>query len=56
MQSTRLPATGALRWRLYSAHDDFLRLWKNADPEIPILKDAKAESAKLEIALRTSDP
>jgi len=29
------------------AYRDFLALWKNADPEIPILKQAKAEYAKL---------
>jgi len=31
-----------------SAYQDFLALWKNADPDIPILKQAKAEYAKLE--------
>ena len=30
-----------------AAYQDFLELWKNADPEIPILKEAKAEYAKL---------
>ncbi len=30
-----------------SAYQDFLTLWKDADPEIPILKEAKAEYAKL---------
>jgi serine/threonine protein kinase/tetratricopeptide (TPR) repeat protein len=29
------------------AYQDFLTLWKNADPDIPILKQAKAEYAKL---------
>jgi serine/threonine protein kinase/tetratricopeptide (TPR) repeat protein len=29
------------------AYDAFLTLWKNADPDIPILKQAKAEYAKL---------
>jgi len=29
-----------------SAYDDFLRLWKDADTDIPILKQAKAEYAK----------
>ncbi len=28
--------------------DDFLGLWKDADPDIPILKEAKAEYAKLQ--------
>jgi hypothetical protein len=30
-----------------SAYQDFLTLWKDADPEIPILRQAKAEYAKL---------
>jgi len=31
-----------------TAYDDFLTLWKDADPDIPILKQAKAEYAKLQ--------
>ena len=31
-----------------TAHQDFLTLWKDADPDIPILKEAKAEYAKLQ--------
>jgi hypothetical protein len=31
-----------------AAYADFLTLWKDADPEIPILKQAKAEHAKLQ--------
>jgi pentatricopeptide repeat protein len=31
-----------------TAYQDFLTLWKDADPDIPILKQAKAEYAKLE--------
>jgi hypothetical protein len=31
-----------------SAYQDFLALWKDADPGIPILKEAKAEYAKLQ--------
>ena len=31
-----------------AAYQDFLTLWKDADPDIPILKQAKAEYAKLE--------
>jgi serine/threonine protein kinase/Tfp pilus assembly protein PilF len=31
-----------------SAYQDFLALWKNADPDTPILKDANAEYAKLQ--------
>jgi eukaryotic-like serine/threonine-protein kinase len=30
-----------------AADDDFFTLWKNADPNIPILKQAKGEYASL---------
>ena len=30
-----------------AAYEDFLALWKDADPDIPILIAAKAEYAKL---------
>jgi hypothetical protein len=30
-----------------TSYQDFLGLWKNADPDIPVLKEAKAEYAKL---------
>lgn len=30
-----------------AAYQDFLNLWKNADPDVPILKQANAEYAKL---------
>jgi len=30
-----------------AAYNDFLTLWKGADPDVPILKEAKAEYAKL---------
>jgi eukaryotic-like serine/threonine-protein kinase len=30
-----------------AAYQDFLTLWKGADPDFPILKEAKAKSAKL---------
>jgi hypothetical protein len=29
------------------AYQDFLTLWKGADPDIPVLKQAKAEYAEL---------
>jgi eukaryotic-like serine/threonine-protein kinase len=35
------------RIRAKSAYQDFLNLWKDADPEIPIVKQAKAEYGKL---------
>ena len=31
-----------------AAYQDFLTLWTDADPDIPILKEAKAEYAKLQ--------
>jgi eukaryotic-like serine/threonine-protein kinase len=31
-----------------TAYQDFLAMWKDADPDIPILKEAKAEYAKLQ--------
>jgi predicted Zn-dependent protease len=31
-----------------AAYQDFLTLWKDADPDIPILKEAKAEYGKLQ--------
>ena len=31
-----------------AAYQDFLTLWKDADPDIPILKEAKAKLAKLQ--------
>jgi len=36
----------AARVRAFAAYKDFLTLWKDADPDIPILKQAKAEYAK----------
>jgi serine/threonine protein kinase/tetratricopeptide (TPR) repeat protein len=38
----------AARVRALAAYKDFLSLWKDADPDIPILKAAKAEYAKLQ--------
>jgi len=37
----------AARVRALAAYKDFLTLWRDADPDIPILKEAKAEYAKL---------
>ena len=36
------------RPKALAAYKDFLTLWKDADPGIPILKEAKAEYAKLQ--------
>jgi tetratricopeptide (TPR) repeat protein len=38
----------AARVRALAAYKGFLALWKDADPDIPILKEAKAEYAKLQ--------
>jgi serine/threonine protein kinase/tetratricopeptide (TPR) repeat protein len=38
----------AARVRALAAYKDFLTLWKDADPDVPILKEAKAEYAKLQ--------
>ena len=38
----------AARLRALASYKDFLTLWKDADPDIPILKEAKAEYAKLQ--------
>ena len=38
----------AARVRALEAYKDFLALWKDSDPDIPILKQAKAEYAKLQ--------
>ena len=38
----------AARVRALAAYKDFLTLWKDADSDIPILKEAKAEYAKMQ--------
>ena len=38
----------AAQVRALAAYKDFLTLWKDADPDVPILKQAKAEYAKLQ--------
>ena len=38
----------AARVRALAAYKDFLTLWKDADPDIPILMQAKAEHARLQ--------
>jgi len=35
-----------------AAHQEFLTLWKDADPDVPILKQAKAEYVKLQLFLK----
>jgi len=38
----------AARARAMAAYKDFFALWKDADPDVPILKEAKAEYTKLQ--------
>jgi len=47
-QLGRAYALAGDRTRARAAYQDFLTLWKDADPDIPILKEAKAEYAKLQ--------
>ena len=37
-----------MRQRALAAYNDFLTLWKDADADIPILKQAKMEYAKFQ--------
>jgi hypothetical protein len=38
----------AARFRALAAYKNFLKLWKDADADIPILRKAKSEYAKLQ--------
>ncbi|HEV2491023.1 MAG TPA: protein kinase [Candidatus Acidoferrales bacterium] len=46
-QSSEGAAADAARAKARAAYQDFLTLWKDADPDIPVLRQAKAEYAKL---------
>jgi tetratricopeptide (TPR) repeat protein len=50
LQSSSLagPEADAARAKAGSAYEGFLTLWKDADPDIPTLMEAKAEYAKLQ--------
>ncbi len=48
LQLARAYAVSGDTAKAKSAYQDFLTLWKDADPDIPILKEAKAEYAKLQ--------
>jgi eukaryotic-like serine/threonine-protein kinase len=48
LQLGRAYAMSRDKAKAQSAYQDFLILWKDADPDIPILKEAKAEFAKLQ--------
>ena len=47
LQLARAYALSSDTAKAKSAYQDFFTLWKDADPDIPILKEAKAEYAKL---------
>jgi eukaryotic-like serine/threonine-protein kinase len=47
LQLGRAYATAGDNSKARAAYQDFFALWKDADPDIPILKQAKAEYAKL---------
>jgi tetratricopeptide (TPR) repeat protein len=50
MQSESLagPEADAARAKVRAAYESFMTIWKDADPDVPILKEAKAEYAKLQ--------
>jgi len=48
LQSGRAYALSGDHIKAISAYQYFLTLWKDADPNIPILKQAKAEYARLQ--------
>jgi eukaryotic-like serine/threonine-protein kinase len=48
LQLGRAYALAADKDKARTAYKDFLTLWKDADPDIPILKEAKAEYARLQ--------
>ena len=37
------------------SYEDFLTLWKNADPDIPVYGQAKAEYSELRTSLNRTD-
>jgi eukaryotic-like serine/threonine-protein kinase len=48
LQLARAYELSGNRTRARSSYEDFLKLWKDDDPDIPILKEARAEYAKLQ--------
>src|ERR1700731_4170136 len=50
LQSRTSPGADAdaARVRALAAYKDFFALWKDADPDVPILRQGKAEYAKLQ--------
>jgi hypothetical protein len=48
LQLGRAYAISGDKAKAKTAYRDFLTLWKDADPDVPILKQAKAEYANLQ--------
>jgi DNA-binding winged helix-turn-helix (wHTH) protein/tetratricopeptide (TPR) repeat protein len=48
LQEARAYVRMAVNARAKSAYEDFITLWKDADPDVPILKQAKTEYANLQ--------
>jgi DNA-binding winged helix-turn-helix (wHTH) protein/tetratricopeptide (TPR) repeat protein len=48
LQIGRAFALSGERSKAEAAYQDFFRLWKDADPDLPVLKEAKVEYAKLQ--------
>jgi hypothetical protein len=48
MRSWALPRLPTPAYSRFAAYKEFLTLWKDADSVHPILKEAKAEYAKLQ--------
>ena len=48
LQLARTLASSGDKTKAKTAYQDFLTLWKDADPDIPILKETRAEYAKLQ--------
>ena len=46
--SAQSPDAATYKSKSLAAYQDFFALWKDADPDIPILKQAKSEYAKLQ--------
>ena len=47
LQLARALALSGNTVKAKSAYNDLLTLWKNADPRIPVVEAARAESARL---------
>ncbi len=48
LQMARAVALAGDNGKAKTAYEDFLTLWKNADPNVAILKEAKAEYRKVQ--------